>query len=292
MVLMMYFLIIPLSGLQDLNAGMSLFEFILLTAASVFIAIGGNILNDISDTNADSINKAGKNMVGRGISLATSWNLYYLFSISGIIAGSFLSYLLGQINYSLIYLFSAGLLWFYSRKYQCQLIIGNIVVSFLSAISFGLVWLFQFIALSRNAGMFTSAQANFPLVNKMVFIYMGFAFFTSFMREIVKDIEDIKGDDRFGCRTLPVVYGINKAKFLLIIISMLTLTGLLLSQYYFYQLEMRLHLWYFFTIDLMLVFIIVSTINSRKKDDYSLISNGIKILMLMGVLSMLFFKFY
>ncbi len=292
MILIMYFLIVPLLGLEGENAGLSLLEFCLLTAGSLFIAIGGNILNDISDTNADSINKAGKNMVGRGISVYTSWNLYYLFTITGIFAGSALSFLTGRINYSLIYFFSAGLLWFYSRKYQCQVLVGNIVVSLLTALSFGLVWLFQFIALSRHADMFTSAQANFPLVNNMVLIYMGFAFFISLMREIVKDIEDIKGDDRFGCRTLPVVYGARKAKMLLNVVGALTLTGLLLAQYYFYRLGLNLHFWYFFMIDLLLIFVIVRTAASREKKDHSKISSALKIIMLLGIISMLFFKFY
>ena len=292
MTLVLLFLVSTLLGLPWFKHGLCLGQFLLLLFSTVFIAIGGNIVNDIYDINADSINKAGKNVIGKKISLSTAWTLYWVFSISGILLGTFLSYLLNQINYGLIFLFSAGLLWFYSQKYQCQPLIGNIVISFLTAISIGLVWLFQFFALSNEAEIFTSVQSNFGIVNHMVLIYMGFAFFTSLIREVVKDIEDFKGDDRFGCRTFAVVYGIEKAKILAVSLLWVGAFSILFIQFYFYKLGYDLHFWYFFIIDFFLVMAMLKTRKSSLPRDFSYISKLIKLIMLLGVLSMVIFYFY
>ncbi|PLX04264.1 MAG: hypothetical protein C0595_04020 [Marinilabiliales bacterium] len=292
MYFMLTFVINPLLGMTAFSDGLSVTEFVLLVIATLFIAIGGNIVNDISDINPDSVNKPGRNPVGRGISVAKSWTLYYALTILGVIAGSLVSYFVDQINYSLIFLFTVGLLWFYSKKYKCQPLVGNFVVAFLSAISFGLVWLYQFFALVPETEVFTSVQSNFQIVNRMVLIYMGFAFFVSLMREIAKDMEDFKGDDRFGCRTFAVVYGIKKTKILLYIVSLIGFVGLFLVQYYFFLLQFNIHFWFFFLIDLFFVLIFVRTMKANNKEDFSKISLLIKIIMLLGIVSMIFFWFY
>lgn len=291
MYFMLNFVINPLLGMSSFSGGLSVFEFVLLGLATIFIAIGGNIVNDISDTNSDSVNKPGRNPVGRGVSVANSWSLYYVFTILGVVAGSLVSYLVNQINYSLIFLFTAGLLWFYSKKYQCQPLVGNIVVAFLSAISFGLVWLYQFFALIPEAEIFTSVQSNFKLANRIVLVYMGFAFFISLMREIVKDMEDFKGDDRFGCRTFAVVYGVKKSLVLFYVVGALSFIGLLIAQYYFYILDLHYHFWFFFIIDIIFLIIFFKAYKSEAKEDYSKISSLIKLSMFLGIISMIFFWF-
>lgn len=292
MYFMLTFVINPLLGMTAFSGGLSVIEFILLVLATLFIAIGGNILNDISDINPDSVNKPGRNVVGRGISVAKSWSIYYAFTILGVFAGSLVSYFVDQINYSLIFLFTVGLLWFYSKKYKCQPLVGNIVVAFLSAISFGLVWLYQFFALIPETEVFTSVQSNFPIVNRIVLVYMGFAFIVSLMREIAKDMEDFKGDDRFGCRTFAVVNGINKAKILFYIVGIMGFVGLLLAQYYFFILQFNIHFWFFFLIDLFFVLIFIRTMKAENNEDFSKVSLLIKIIMLLGIVSMVFFWFY
>lgn len=292
MALVLLFLVSPLLGISWFEHGLCPGKFLLLVFATIFITIGGNILNDIYDVNADNLNKPSKNIVGRQVAVSTAWILYWVFTAGGILLGALLSYLLNQINYGLIFLFSAGLLWFYSQKYQCQPIIGNIVVSFLTAISFGIVWLFQFFALSNEAEVFTSIQGKFGIVNRMVLIYMGFAFITSLIREIIKDIEDFKGDDRYGCRTFAVVYGVKKAKFLATIITWIGAFSILSIQFYFYQLGYEWHLWYFFILDGLFALLLLKIHKANESLDFSAVSKLIKLIMLLGVLSMILFYFY
>ncbi|MCF6169829.1 MAG: geranylgeranylglycerol-phosphate geranylgeranyltransferase [Bacteroidales bacterium] len=291
MKLLLFFVISPALGLDWFEGGMDVWEFTLLVAATLFLAMGGYLINDFFDMNADSVNKPGKNLVGGKFSVFTTNTLYWVFTLSGVLLGSWFSYLLNQINYALIFLFVAGLLWFYSQKYQCQPLVGNVVVAVLSALSFGLVWLFEFFALSNQAQIFTEVQANFHLVNRLVLIYMGFAFLVSLLREVVKDIEDFAGDDRFGCRTFAVVYGKNKAQKLALGIALAGLLAAFWFQYYFFTASFFFLFAFFFVIDAMFVVAILRLLQAKEKSDYAKLSNLIKLLMLAGVLSMVLFYF-
>ena len=291
MKLLLFFVISPVLGLPWLAGGMNVLEFSLLVGATLFIAIGGYLINDFFDMNVDSVNKAGGNLVGGKFSVLFTQTFYWIFTITGVLMGVLLSYLLNQINYALVFLFVAGLLWFYSEKYQCQPLVGNVVVAILSALSFGLVWLFEFFALSNHAQLFTEVQANFRLVNRLVLIYMGFAFLVSLLREVVKDIEDFAGDDRFGCRTFPVVYGKTKARRLALIIAIAGLLAAFWFQYYFFTASFNIVFVYFFIVDALFVANIFLLLKAKEKSDYSKLSILIKLLMLAGVLSMALFYF-
>lgn len=291
MKLLLFFVISPALGLPWLEGGMDAWEFSLLVLATLFIAIGGYLINDVFDMNADSVNKPGGNLVGGKFSVFFTQTLYWVFTIVGVLMGVLLSYLLNQINYALIFLFVAGLLWFYAEKYQCQPLVGNVVIAILSALSFGLVWLFEFFALSNHAQVFTEVQANFRLVNKLVLIYMGFALLVSLLREVIKDIEDFAGDDRFGCRTFPVVYGKNKARNVALGIAIAGLLAAFWFQYYFITASFVMLFIYFFIVDVLFGMIIFQLLKAKEKADYSHLSTMIKILMLAGVLSMALFYF-
>lgn len=291
MFLSLFCLVNPLLGIESFETGLSISEFLLLSTATIFIAIGGNILNDIEDINPDSINKKGKNPVGKKVSVSAAWNIYYTLNLLGIASGTLLSWQLGKINYSLIFLISAGLLWFYSKKYQHQVLLGNIVVAVLSAISFGIVWLFQFFALSRDALDFSATQANFNLVNRMILTYMAFAFLLSLIREIIKDAQDIKGDDRFGSRTLAVVYGLKRSALTAAIVAIFAMALLTYTQIFFFNTGQNLLFYYFFIIDALSFYLIYKLFKSEKQDDFGSLSKMSKLIMALGVLSMISFYF-
>jgi 4-hydroxybenzoate polyprenyltransferase len=289
MAFMLYFLVNPMLGMITGEAGLSYFEFGLLVIATIFISIGGYLINDFFDMDIDEVNKPGKNQVGKYFSVFSVQVMYWVFTISGVLAGVLLSLLLNQLNYSLLFVFSAGLLWFYSERYQSIPLLGNIVIAFLSALSFGIVWLFQFFALANYPQFFVSVQASFPLVNRLVLIYMAFAFLTSLLREIVKDIEDIKGDDRFGCKTFAVVFGVKKARYLASAIALIGLAGSGWIQIIFFNINFWMLFGYFFALDAMFIIIIFWIFRANDSSNYRWLSNFIKILMLLGVVSMFLF---
>ncbi len=287
MIFIRWFVIIPLLG----SGGLTITLFVTLLLSVLFITIAGYIINDYFDMEADSINKPGKNIIGTTFSEAWAKNVYYFFSALGIAGGLFLSWQIGKINYSLIFLLTVSMLWYYSQRYQCQPFTGNLVVAFLSALSFGLVWLYEFFAIKDQAGLFSTAQPNFSLINKLVLIYMGIAFFASLFREMIKDMEDRNGDSRVGCRTLPVVAGMDKAKTYTLAVGTVMLVFLLYVQYFLFLAGYVFVFGYFTFINLFLIFMLFKLYKAKIVADFGYLSTLAKVFMAAGILSMLLFYF-
>ena len=286
MSLTLFCVINPILGLSNFKAGLNPLHFILLLVSTTLIATAGYLLNDLEDMNVDSVNKPGRNIVGKKIRVHVVQILYWVFTILGVLLGTYLSYSIGKINYSLVFVFAAGFLWFYSERYQCQPLIGNIVIAFLSALTIAIVWLFYFFALIQSPEVFASVQLQFNSLNTFILIFSGFAFVASLIREVVKDVEDLKGDDRFGCRTFPVVYGIKKTKWLVISFVLLFLGLCVWCQIYFFSIGFQWLFYYFFLIDLCILIILFELIKAKESNDYKKISALAKVLMIVGVLSM------
>jgi 4-hydroxybenzoate polyprenyltransferase len=286
MCLALFGVINPALSLQPFEAGLNLTEFLLLVGATTFIAVAGYLLNDVHDINPDSVNKPGKNRVGRNFAVHKVQLLYWVFTVLGILAGTYFSYLLGRVNYSLVFVLSAGLLWVYSKRYQCQPLVGNLVVAFLSALTIAIVWLFSFFALADQPDIFVSVQSFFSQANLLILIFSGFAFITSLIREIVKDMQDFKGDDRFGCRTLAVVSGVEKTKRWAMLVTVMALILALRSQVYFYHIDFRWLFWFFLLIDTLFVAVLLALAKAGSASEFKKISNLLKVLMVAGILSM------
>jgi 4-hydroxybenzoate polyprenyltransferase len=286
-----YLVIHPILGFEGLTSGMNTLEFTLLIVSTLLITMGGYLINDFFDMQSDSINKPGKNQVGKRFAVARIQLLYWSFTILGVLIGTLLSWKLSRLNYALIFAFAAGLLWFYSERYKCIPIVGNVVVAFLSALSFGLVWIFEFFALTQNAHEFGAVQSNFPLVHHFILIYTGFAFIVSLLREVIKDIEDVEGDKQFGCNTFAVAYGAIKAKYLGHFIALVGLTFSIWLQWFFYRAGFMILLGYFIVIDILFLTIMIWLFQATRKSDYNRLSFFIKALMVIGILSMILVYF-
>lgn len=285
---LLFLLIRPGMGLTA-GAGMTLVEFFLLVIAVLFMAVGGYVINDLKDLKTDAINKPGKNVFEKAFTQKQGRIFYWSFTLVGIVAGSLLSVLLGKSSYSLIFILTAGLLWFYAVRYECQPVVGNLVVAFLSALSFGLVWLYELLAMQIQA--VTIDHFRLLLVNKLVLIYMGFAFLVSLLREVVKDVEDVEGDRQTGCLTLPVSYGIRKSKNMAIAVNLLGLFASFAIQWFFYNNGFALLFFFFFLVDLLFAFVLLKLVNASRKEHFSRLSLWIKLLMVAGILSMGLFYF-
>jgi 4-hydroxybenzoate polyprenyltransferase len=206
--------------------------------------------------------------------------------------GLFLTALVAmQINNLLLLAFnflSVVLLLFYSTTFKKKLLIGNVIISLLTAWVVGVL----FVAELNFADVLYMRQHQVVLekLYKYTAVYAGFAFMVSLVREVIKDLEDIIGDRRYGCTTMPIVWGVNPSK-IYAGIWIVVLMGLLLS-IFFYSI---LNEWFWLKSLLsifLLNFLIVILINVKKaatSKDYASISKQIKLLMLMGILSILLF---
>ncbi|MBS1559803.1 MAG: geranylgeranylglycerol-phosphate geranylgeranyltransferase, partial [Bacteroidetes bacterium] len=195
------------------------YRLFFLTVSTVLIAAAGYIINDYYDVKIDLINKPGRVVIGKKVARRYALLFHSVLSIAGTILGFFLSWKIGVINF-----LSAFLLWWYSNDLKRQPFIGNFVVALLTGLAVFLVSVLY--------------ETHVPLV----ITYSLFSFTMTLIREIVKDMEDMKGDNTFGCQTLPIIWGLRRTKFLIYFL-MLVLFG---SVVYINEVFTKLPLLYFF----------------------------------------------
>lgn len=272
----------PLYHVQHLS------RLVLLILASVFIAAGGYIINDYFDLNIDLVNKPDKNVIDRIIKRrwAIIWHL--VFSFLGIV----LTLLAVGLQYWYVILANiacVALLWFYSTSFKRQLLIGNVVISLLTAWTI----LVLFFAFSSPYNAFNTNDPVSVKFFRLAFLYSGFAFIISLIREAIKDMEDIKGDLRYGCKTLPIVAGIRTTKiYAAIWISVLVAT-LVILQFYVLQFGWWPSVLYGILLVICpLLYTLKKLRSAYRSKDFAALSNLTKWIMLSGILSMIFFLFY
>lgn len=257
-----------------------------LLLSSIFIAAAGYIINDYFDLNIDQINKPDKNVLNSIISRrwAIAWHMF--LSLAGIIATAV------AVSFSKWYLIIANiicvmLLWLYSTSFKRQLLIGNVVISLLTAWT---VLILFFAQVPFNAA-FNSNDLTTVKFFRIAFLYASFAFIISLIREAVKDIEDIKGDQHYGCKTLPIFAGIRAAKIYTGIWIVVLAASLVILQLYILQFGWMWAVIY--SIAFILVPLVYGLMQLRKAstaDDYHKLSSLTKLVMLTGILSMIFFR--
>lgn len=261
-------------------------SFILLLFASLFIAAAGYIINDYFDINIDEVNKPGKMVVDKVINRrwALAWHL--MLSTTGLLL-TFLALPFAEKWYLVLAnIVCVWLLWFYSVSFKKNLLIGNIVIAALTS------WTILIIFFSKVnlTDAFDAAHLRFF---RLAVMYAGFAFVISLIREAIKDMEDIAGDVKYGCRTMPIVWGINATKVYVAVWLIVLIAALLVLQVYVLQFKWWLSVLYCLaTIVAPLVLILVRLKKANTAEAFHYLSNLTKLVMLTGILSMLFFYFY
>jgi 4-hydroxybenzoate polyprenyltransferase len=257
-------------------------DFIILIISTVLITAAGYVINDYFDIRTDLINR-GSIIVGNTISRRMAMMYHNLFNILGVVGGFYLSFKTGYFWLGVIFLLVSGLLYFYSATYKRQFLIGNIVVAVLTALVPLMVVLFEAPSVFR----FYSLNAiSFPGVS-LLFAWVGgfalFAFMTTLIREIVKDIEDFEGDSTFGRNTLPVVAGIMVSK--IVAEALIAITIFLLYLVWYIYMTDLLTLGYITVfIFIPCLFAGIKILKSNTKKGLHQASRTIKLIMLAGVL--------
>jgi 4-hydroxybenzoate polyprenyltransferase len=234
----------------------------LLSCSTVLIAAAGYIINDYYDVKIDFINKPERVVIGRSIARRYAILFHVALSCLGILIGAYLSLKVGALN-----IISVFLLWLYSNNLKRLPLIGNITVAILTALSIYMV------------------EVYFKSGNSLILIYSSFAFFMTLIREIIKDMEDLKGDNTFGCKTLPIIWGLRKTKIVIyIVLAIFSITVLLLNQFY-----VGLPIYYFLIcLFIPLLVLTLRLIRADRMKDFAWLSTFSKLIMLLGILSMAF----
>jgi 4-hydroxybenzoate polyprenyltransferase len=268
-------------------------NFLLIVVASVSIAAGGYIINDYFDYNIDIINKPQKLYIGKTISKRSAIKWHISLSALGIILSFYVSSNLHQRFYWLGFFNSAitVLLVFYSTTLKRKLLIGNVVVSLMIAWVILVIVLSQFQLLpQQNVEI---VKNDFSKMFRIGIMYACFAFLINLMREIVKDMEDYIGDIKDGCKTLPIAWGFSVSKAFVGICTVVLITSLMILQLYVLQFEWYAAIAYtFFLIIIPLAFSLKILLVAQLSLQFHTLSIYYKGIMLIGILSMVFFKIY
>jgi 4-hydroxybenzoate polyprenyltransferase len=269
--------------------GKDLLHFSFLVIASLLIASAGYIINDYFDINIDEVNKPHKMVVDKIIHRRWAIAWHFILSFCGIILTALALPIFQKWYLILANIACIALLWFYSTNFKKSLLIGNIVISLLTS------WTILVIFFSKvSAGnAFEPGHYTQPKFFRLAILYAGFAFISSLIREAIKDIEDIKGDAKYGSRTMPIVWGINATKVYIAVWMIVLIIMLLIIQVYVLQFR-----WWWLVIYavvmviLPLIMIFRLLFKASATEEYHSLSNRIKFVMLTGTLSMIFFYFY
>ncbi|HEY9045297.1 MAG TPA: geranylgeranylglycerol-phosphate geranylgeranyltransferase [Ohtaekwangia sp.] len=234
----------------------------LLSVSTIVIAAAGYIINDYYDVKIDYINKPDRVVIGRNIPRRHAILFHVVLSGLGILLGLVLSWRIAAIN-----VISVFLLWLYSNNLKRLPFIGNFSVAMLTGLS---IWIVDLLYHSGSA---------------LILIYASFAFFMTLVREIIKDMEDLKGDNTFGCRTLPIVWGLRRTKFVIYLIIAIFAVTVLLLNYFYKALPIEYYIIFLFVPLLYLLYRLVLADTTK---DFASLSTFCKIIMLLGILSMAF----
>jgi 4-hydroxybenzoate polyprenyltransferase len=266
-----------MSGLQD---------FILLVVTTVLIAVGGYIINDYFDIRIDHINKPEKLVIDKLVPSRIAIMLHLIVTTVAVLSGFFLAFRVDSLSFGFIFPCIAVLLWLYSAKYKRSLLVGNLIVSFLSALVIFILWLFEFLHLRLNSADFSAVVSNFKSVNQFFIAYGLFAFLTTLFREIIKDVEDFEGDKEYSLHTLPLTVGIKNTKYIIAILVFAAILLLTYGEIVVFRRELTIVFWYLlFVVQVPFLFLLYKLSAARNKEDYHYLSSLSKLIMLAGILS-------
>ena len=215
--LIRYCVIEPFLRVNNFELQFSDFSFLLLVLSTVLITAAGYTINDYFDTKTDRLNKPKKVVIDKVISRESAIKAHTVMNILGVGLGVWLAFRIKVPGLGLIFFLAAGILWFYSTNYKRQFLIGNILVSVLTAMVPMLVVLFELPLVIKEYGeIMLEAGGNFNYIFYWVSGFSFFAFITTLIREIIKDTEDFEGDSAYGMNTLPIFLGVKITKIVII----------------------------------------------------------------------------
>ena len=240
--------------LREVVLDLNLFMLVLASASTI---AGGYIINNFYDSEKDLINRPHKSTLDRLVSQNTKLSFYFVLNFLAVVMASYVSF--NAVIFFSLYIFG---IWLYSHKLKKLPFIGNLTSAILMITPFFAIFIYY---------------RNFETV---IFFHAMFLFLIISMKELTKDLENIKGDFAQDYHTIPVVYGENVSKTMLTILAFLTLIPTLLLVSYF---DIG-HMNYFFYLSTFLLFSVILLLwKSKTKTHYLILHNVLKFIIVAGV---------
>jgi len=268
------------------------YSLLLLILATICIAAAGYVINDYFDIKIDRINKPDKQIVGVVITKQQAMLLHQLLTGIGVVCGLLFAFSLRSFTLAFLFIVVPGLLWFYSASYKRQFVTGNLIVALLAGLSVLVVGIAAVADLKH-----TYADLVFQTtIPAEIYTWIGgfavFSFLLTFVRELVKDMQDVEGDREMECRTVAIVWGENKTK-LLIYSLVIIVIGLLLGvSIYYIPFENSLSFRYvLFGLILPMLAFCYLILKAKTIESLRSAASFLKYIMLLGVLYSFVFYF-
>jgi 4-hydroxybenzoate polyprenyltransferase len=250
------FIMSPSQSLSEVLLDRPLFALIVATVLSI---ASGYIVNNFYDAEKDSINRPQQVTIEKLVSQNTKLMVYFILNLLVVIIASYVSF--RAVLFFSVYIFA---IWFYSHKIKKRPIIGNLISAILTITPFFAIFLYY---------------KNF---SSLIFVFGFYLFLIFSMRELVKDLSNLKGDLVLNYKTIPVVYGEIYAKFMILflVLANISVTSFLLLSYDLGRMDS------FFYFSIILLFLVLLLLfKAHKYQQYSRIHWLLKLLVLLGVFS-------
>lgn len=276
-----YFVFAPFTEYSNFTP----FLFIISLLSTLLIAAAGYIINDYFDVKTDKINRPDTVVVDVIIKRRWAMLLHIVFNAIGLLLGLYLAIKCHKLILIVIQVASILLLWFYSTHFKKQLLIGNVVVSLLTAAIPLMPMLYDYYLAGNINSIFLSFIKSF--LNTLVIIvvsYSAFAFLTSFTREVIKDMEDYQGDIQTGCKTMPIVWGMVTSKVVTFFTIVITIVLASLASIKFYAMQQLIAVYYILALIITpLLVLLYLTLKAHTSKDFKVASLLLKFIMLFGI---------
>lgn len=281
--LMVGAIIAPLLASYGMSTDVPFPELAVLLFSTLLLAAGGYSINDYFDHQTDRINQPKRVIPANKMNLSQVLKIYRYLTISALLFGFLLAWMLKSLSWALFFPAIAALLWYYSAKLKRMPLLGNILVAALSALSiFSTAWVtVTHLQLNYHDLLYeTSIPGE---LFRLISFFAVFAFLLNLIRELVKDAEDIEGDKLTGCSTLPVVAGLTITRYLCLALLMLSL---LIIWWFLYSIIPYTHwsgaFYLLVSTVLPLIWLGFLIIKARQPGEFRKASDVLKVLMVSG----------
>ncbi|MFV8326523.1 geranylgeranylglycerol-phosphate geranylgeranyltransferase [Flavobacterium sp. ZS1P14] len=265
---------------QNILLALADWQYLLLVLSTVLLAAGGYVINNIFDQNTDNDNKPKDVIVGKVISEAKAYNIYVALNCIGVGIGFYLSNVIQKPGFASIFILIAATLYLYATSLKQMVLVGNVIVALLLSFSVVIIGIFDLYPATYEGN-----QTQMAVIFSILLDYAVFAFFVNFIREIVKDLEDVNGDYNHGINTLPVAIGVNRTTKIVFALSFIPLVAILFYTYNYLFLLTYTTAYLLTFVTGPLLYFTIKIWNAKTRNDFHKLSLLLKWILLFGIIS-------
>jgi 4-hydroxybenzoate polyprenyltransferase len=281
-----------------LSPELSDFQYAMLILSIIGMAAAAYVINDYYDRETDKINKPSKVVIGVKIHEKDALIWFYGLNAMSLGLGLFLAFRVDNLRLFYLFIVSVLVNWLYAKYLKKIAFVGNLAVSVSLAMVIWMPFLFEPVYFAKDL---EGIDGMVDFIRKVILWTSVAALLLNLIREIVKDLQDEEGDRVMGCKTLPIAIGISFTVYILQVLTFGAIGGFAYLMYRFYLMgvnelywlqQMNVYLGLCLLAPAVALFVALFWYKKFNKNHWAWISHVLKLMMLLGLFSLLFFKHY